>query len=176
MTSMQEQVRAGETTLDFDPAERADGPRCVFIGHVESPWKTREDCPRNISRARERMQAEGLSAALHIDEPYRPGLCALSNHEHIIVLTWMHEAARHIIVQRPCHAPGPRGVFSLRSPARPNPIAMSTVRLLEVDEARGIVRIDAIDCIDGTPLIDLRPWHAGVDMPPDWCEQAEQSA
>ena len=171
MSRHDDQVREGEITLPFDPAEREDGPRCVFIGHVKSPWKTRADCPRNIAQARERMNEQGLSATLHIEEPYRPGLRTLAQYEHLIVLTWMHEAARHIIIQRPRHMPGPRGVFSLRSPARPNPVAMSTVRLLEVDEAEGLVRIDAIDCIDGTPLIDIRPWHPNIDMPPGWCEQ-----
>ena len=171
MSSHDEQVREGEITLPFNPAEREGGPRCVFIGHVESPWKTRADCPRNIALARERMREEGRTAALRIAEPYRPGLRTLAQYEHLIVLYWMHEAARHIIIQRPRHMPGPRGVFSLRSPARPNPIAMSTVRLLDVDEKRGVLRIDAIDCLNGTPLIDIRPWHPNVDMPPGWCEK-----
>ena len=164
-----DQVRAGEIVLPFDPGARNDGPRCVFIGHVRSPWNSRAECPRNISEARKRMQTQGLHAELHIDAPYRPGLAALAGHEHIIMLTWMHQAARHIIVQRPRHMPGPRGVFSLRSPARPNPIALSTVRVLALAEAAGIVRIDATDCLDGTPLIDIRPWNPDIDMPPDWC-------
>ena len=169
MAGNDEQVRPGEVTLPFDPGALAEGPRCVFIGHVRSPWKSRADCPRNIAQARERMRAQGQHAELHIDTPYRPGLAALAGHEHIIMLTWMHRAARHVIVQRPRHMPGPRGVFSLRSPARPNPIAVSTVRLLALDEAEGIARIDATDCLDGTPLIDIRPWNAAIDMPPEWC-------
>ncbi len=173
MSSRDDQVREGEITLPFDPAERTNGPRCVFIGHVDSPWKTRADCPRNITIARDRMRENDLTATLHIEEPYRPGLHTLEQYEHLIVLYWMHEAARHIIIQRPRHMPGPRGVFSLRSPARPNPIAMSTVRLLNINEAAGIVRIDAIDCLNGTPLIDIRPWHPNVDMPPGWCEERE---
>jgi tRNA (Thr-GGU) A37 N-methylase len=96
-----EQVRAGEMTLPFDPAEVADGPRVIFIGHVHSPWKTRAHCPRNIIEARERMKASGTTATLRIAEPFRPGLLRLDEHSHIIVMYWMHEAARHIIVQRP---------------------------------------------------------------------------
>jgi tRNA-Thr(GGU) m(6)t(6)A37 methyltransferase TsaA len=168
MAGRDDQVREGEITLPFDPAEREDGPRCVFIGHVQSPWKSRAECPRNIALARARMKERGLTAALHIAEPYRPGLRELARYEHIVALYWMHEAARHIIIQRPRHMPGPRGVFSLRSPARPNPIAMSTVRVPGIDETAGIVRIDAIDCLDGTPLIDIRPWHPEIDMPEGW--------
>ena len=171
MAEAEDQVREGEITLPFDPGTAADGPRCVFIGHVQSPWKSREECPRNIALARERMRQAGLTAALHILEPYRPGLRALAQHRHIVVLYWMHRAARHIIVQRPRHMPGARGVFSLRSPARPNPVALSTVRVLGIDEENGAIGIDAIDCIDGTPLIDLRPWNPEIDMPPDWCRQ-----
>ena len=165
-----EQVREGEITLPFDPAEAAEaasGPRLVFIGHVSSPWKTRAECPRNIEEARARMKAAGQTATLHIAEPYRPGLLALKERENIIVMYWMHEAARHIIVQRPRHMPGPRGVFSLRSPVRPNPIALSTVRLLDMDEQAGELTIDAIDCLNGTPLLDVRPWVPTADLPPE---------
>ena len=55
------------------------------------------------------------------------------------------------------------GTFALRSPARPNPVALAVVKLLDVDQASGVVRIDAIDCVDGTPLIDLKPWFASID-------------
>lgn len=163
-----DQVRAGEIVLPFDPGARNDGPRCVFIGHVRSPWKSREKCPRTIVQARARMQAENRHAELHLDTPYRPGLAGLAGHAHIVMLTWMHQAARHIIVQRPRHMAEARGVFSLRSPARPNPVAVATVRVLDVDMAAGVVRIDATDCVDGTPLIDIRPWYADMDVPPDW--------
>jgi tRNA (Thr-GGU) A37 N-methylase len=56
-------------------------------------------------------------------------------------------------------------VFALRSPVRPNPIALAVVRVLGVDQERGLVGIDAIDCLDGTPLIDIKPWLASIDGP-----------
>ncbi len=173
MPDNDDQVREGEITLPFDPAETADGPRCVFIGHITTPWRTRADCPRNMWEARRRMRERGLHATLHIAEPYRPGLLRLNDYSHLIVGYWMHQAARHIVVQRPRHMPGPRGVFSLRSPARPNPVALSTVKLLEVNEEAGLVRIDAIDCISGTPLFDLRPWVADIDLPEGYCEELQ---
>ena len=171
MSRNDDQVREGEITLPFDPAEMTDGPACVFIGQVRTPWKTRAECPRNMWEARRRMRETGQTAALHIAPPYRPGLLHVRDFSHLIVSYWMHEAARHIIVQCPRHMPGPRGVFSLRSPARPNPVAISTVKLLDVDEEAGIVRIDALDCIDGTPLFDLRPWVADIDLPEGFCQE-----
>ena len=152
--------RPGETALDFDPAERTERG-VVFIGHVRSPWK-RGDCPKNLRQARER----GGGATLIVSEAYRPGLTHLQNGQPIIVLYWMDGSARDLIVQRPKHTDGPRGVFALRSPARPNPIAMAAVRITSIDHVAGEIGIDAIDCFDGTPLIDIKPWLETIDLPP----------
>ena len=58
-----------------------------------------------------------------------------------------------------------RGTFALRSPARPNPIAMSVVRLLQVEGTR--LSVVGLDCLDGTPLLDLKPYFASTDAVPD---------
>jgi tRNA-Thr(GGU) m(6)t(6)A37 methyltransferase TsaA len=152
-------ARPHEIVLPFDPAETADDARLVFIGHIESPWKTRPDCPRNLRIARER----GKPARVHVDTPWRQGLSGLEDYAHIILMYWMHEARRDIILQQPRHSLEPSGTFSLRSPVRPNPIALATVKLLGFDQATGILDIDAIDCLDGTPLVDIKPWIATVD-------------
>ena len=165
MQGRDDRVRPGEVVLPFDPGEVADGPRVVFIGRIHTPWKTRRDCPRNIQEARERMAAMGARAELHVAEPYRPGLMGLENYADIVVMYWMHESPRHIIIQTPRHLEGKRGVFALRSPVRPNPIALSTVRLLDLDADAGVLTIDAIDCLDGTPLLDIRPWVETADLP-----------
>ncbi len=165
MQDRDDRVRPGEVVLPFDPGEVADGPRVVFIGRVRSPWKTRQDCPRNIAEARERMAAAGQQAALEIEAAYRPGLEGLKAPADIIVMYWMHESPRHIIIQTPRHLEGKRGVFALRSPVRPNPISLSTVRLLALDAEAGVLTIDAIDCLDGTPLLDIRPWVETADQP-----------
>jgi len=152
-------MRPGEIALSFDPAETAGDGAVVFIGKIRSPWKTRAECPRNISRARE----QDRNATVEIGEPWRPGLAGLENYSHAILLYWMQEARRDLIVQTPRHKPTPAGVFSLRSPVRPNPIAMSTVRILDIDHETGLITIDAIDCLDGTPLVDIKPWIETVD-------------
>jgi len=151
--------RPGEVTLGFDPAERADAA-ISFIGHIRSSWGP-EDCPKNIGRARER----GVGAEAVLREGYAAALTGLEPGMHVVLIYWMHGARRDLAVQRPRHAEGPRGTFALRSPARPNPLALSTVRLTAVDHAGGILGLDAIDCYDGTPLVDIKPWLGTVDLP-----------
>jgi tRNA-Thr(GGU) m(6)t(6)A37 methyltransferase TsaA len=101
-----------------------------------------------------------------VDEPFRQGLEGLEAGGAVIALYWMHEARRDLIVQAPRHAEKSRGVFALRSPVRPNPVALAVVRVLGIDRRAGILDIDAADCLDGTPLIDLKPWLESIDIPP----------
>jgi tRNA (adenine37-N6)-methyltransferase len=155
-------IRDGETALAIDPAGLPGDARIVFIGRVRTPWATRKDCPKNPREARER----GQPGALEIDPVYRAGLAGLQGTSHLIALYWMHEARRDLILQRPAHVKEPRGVFSLRSPVRPNPIALSVVRMLSLNMATGHIEIDAIDCVDGTPLVDIKPYLPSVDAMP----------
>lgn len=153
-------VRPGEVVLPFDPA--ADATVCLaFIGTIRSPW-TPQDCPRNITRARE----TGQGASIALQPRYAEGLAGLSVGQAVIAVYWMDKARRDLIVQAPGHAGGPRGTFALRSPNRPNCLALSTVVITSLDPVTGVIGIDAIDTYDGTPLIDLKPWLPGVDMPP----------
>jgi tRNA-Thr(GGU) m(6)t(6)A37 methyltransferase TsaA len=154
-------VRPGEIRATIDPETIAADAGVVFIGRVRSPWRERRECPRNISAARERSQP----ADLEIDAPWRPGLAGLASGDRLIVLYWMNHARRDLIVQAPRHRPDPAGVFALRSPARPNPIALATVKVLAIDHAEGRITIDAIDCLDGTPLVDIKPWREAMDVP-----------
>ena len=157
---MQEfEKRPGEIALDDDPAVFADDGRVVFIGKIHSPWKSRAECPKNLRQARER----GEQASVEVNLPWRAGLAGLENTDRVILLYWMHEARRDLIVQTPRHRPEPSGVFSLRTPVRPNPIALACVRLLALDIESGFLTIDAIDCLDGTPLVDIKPWIESVD-------------
>jgi tRNA-Thr(GGU) m(6)t(6)A37 methyltransferase TsaA len=151
--------RPGEIALPFDPATTADDGAIVFIGRIRSPWKIRAECPKNMEQARER----GRTAIIEIDDAWRAGLNGLQKFSHAIVLYWMQEARRDLIVQKPHHKPEPTGVFALRSPVRPNPIALATVRILDVNQTAGRITVDAIDCLDCTPLLDIRPWLETLD-------------
>ncbi|MCL4189447.1 MAG: SAM-dependent methyltransferase [Rhodobacteraceae bacterium] len=153
-------ARPGERRLDADPAGRADAT-LAFIGRIRSPWGP-ADAPRNLRAARER----GGGGSIEIDPPFRPGLEGLATGDTVVLLYWTGAAPRDLIRQAPGHHPEGRGVFALRSPARPNPVALAVVRLLSLDPVRGTAVIDAIDAWDGTPLIDIKPWLPGVDIPP----------
>ena len=154
------EIREGEERLPFDPAA-SDGPRVAFIGRIRSPWE-KGTAPRNIGRARE----TGQGARIELEPGYARGLTGLKTGQPIIVMYWMDRGRRDLILQNPRHTDGPRGTFALRSPARPNPIAMSTVRITSLDLDKGVIGIDAIDCYDGTPVVDIKPWLETVDVPP----------
>lgn len=151
--------RPGEEALAFNPATVVDGT-VAFIGHLSTPWK-KGHCPRNLTEAR----TTGGPFSVHIAEPYRRGLVGIAAGMSVILLYWMAAARRDLIVQAPKHRPEPTGTFSLRSPARPNPIAMAVVAVLEINLDEGLLTIDACDAFDGTPLIDIKPWLPRVDLP-----------
>jgi tRNA-Thr(GGU) m(6)t(6)A37 methyltransferase TsaA len=153
-------LRPGEVRLSPDPATRSDAT-LAFIGRIRSPWSS-EDCPKNIGEAR----ARATPARLEIDTPFRPALQGLAPGDAVILLYWTGRARRDLAIQSPRHKPAPMGTFALRSPARPNPIALGVVRILSLDPDAGTVAIDATDAFDGTPLLDIKPFLPGVDIPP----------
>ena len=155
--------RHGEIRLGFEPGVREHDGTVVFIGRLATPWKNRAECPKNMAAAR----ALGEPASIAISEPYRPGLAGIERFSHVIVLTWLDRARRDLIVQNPRHAGEPRGVFALRSPVRPNPVGLHVVRLVSLDLELGLLTIDAIDTLDGTPVLDVKPYFATNDSIPD---------
>lgn len=162
-------LKLGEVTLDFDPASADKDAGVVFIGKIKSPWNTRSECPKNMRLARERGQA----ASIKLNDVYKAGLSDLDAISHVVILVWLNEARRDIIVKQPSHSEGAtRGVFSLRSPNRPNPIGVSIAKITGIDVERGIINIEATDFLNGTPVIDIKPYlpsvDAIVDADPGW--------
>jgi tRNA-Thr(GGU) m(6)t(6)A37 methyltransferase TsaA len=158
---MSEEDRPGEVRAAIDPAAVASDTHLIFIGRARTPWRRREECPKNLREARER----GSSARIEIDPAWRLGLKDLCAGDMIIVLTWLHRARRDLLVQAPRHRETAAGVFSLRSPVRPNPIGVHAVRLVMCDVEAGHLEVDALDCLDGTPILDIKPWIASIDAP-----------
>ena len=154
-------IRDGEIQLDFDPAQRTEAG-VTFIGHIRSDW-SRGNSPRNITQARD---AGGGKPRIELAPGYEAGLQGLDIGRPVWVLYWMDRGRRDLIVQSPRHAPELRGVFALRSPARPNPIAMAAVIITSINHQTGVVGIDATDAFDRTPVVDIKPWMAGIDVPP----------
>jgi tRNA-Thr(GGU) m(6)t(6)A37 methyltransferase TsaA len=110
---------------------------------------------------------KGGGARLVLDPAYGAGLRGLDGHSHAILLTWLNRSPRDLIVQRPRHATVATGVFALRSPVRPNPIGVHVVRLAGVDVGSATVELEAIDVLDGTPIVDIKPYFASTDAVPD---------
>jgi tRNA-Thr(GGU) m(6)t(6)A37 methyltransferase TsaA len=148
-------IRPGEATVDLPTAPDAG---VYFIGRIRTPFKTRDECPKNTVRS----QATGR---VELDPRYAAGLDDLGLYSHVILLYWMDRARRDLVRQVPAHLGRPRGTFALRSPARPNPIALAVVELAGIEGTTLIVR--NVDCIDGTPLIDIKPYSASTDSVPD---------
>lgn len=153
------ELREGEVLLPFDPGERIEAG-VTFIGRIRTPYGPGH-CPRNISVARE----DPPEAWIEMADGYQLALTGLEPGQAVILVYWMAEARRDIAFQNPNHTKGPRGTFALRSPARPNPLAISTVRITSLDRDRGVIGIDAIDCYDGTALVDIKPWVERIDLP-----------
>ncbi len=148
-------VREGEVTVDL-PAEFDAG--LYFIGRIRTPWKERKDCPKN---ARE----SDAVCTIELDPRWVPALKEVETCSHLVLLYWMDRAPRNLVRQVPGRYGVQRGTFALRSPARPNPIAMSVVKLNDVDDNR--MNVVGLDCLDGTPLIDIKPYFASTDSAPD---------
>jgi tRNA-Thr(GGU) m(6)t(6)A37 methyltransferase TsaA len=150
-------VRTGEKSIEL-PAQTDAG--VYFIGRIHTPWKTRRDCPKNAREARER----GAVCTIEIDPRWADALKGVETCSHLVVLYWMDQSRRDLVVQVPGRdreTGTGRGTFSLRSPARPNPIAMSVVELRKVEG--NTLSVVSLDCLDGTPLIDLKPYFASTD-------------
>ncbi|MBO0663638.1 SAM-dependent methyltransferase [Jiella sp. CQZ9-1] len=138
-----------------------DDAGLVFIGRIRSPVTDRAACPKNRRAALE----AGVAGHLEVDRPWREALVGLKPGDHIFCLSWLHGSARDLALQKPRHAETARGTFSLRSPVRPNPIGLHLAEILTLDMTTGIVEIDAIDSLDNTPLLDIKPYFASVDRP-----------
>ena len=160
-------LRPGDVVLAMTPVPGDPATTLNFIGRARSMHASAQTAPKNPAEARSRTRERGDAAWLEIDAPFRPGLVGLSDFSHIIVLGWLHQARRDLIqITRPSDT-APKGVFALRSPVRPNPVSVSVARILSVDVSTGRIEIDAIDLLDGTPLVDLKPYRPGIDAVPD---------
>lgn len=130
----------------------------VAIGTVESPLTDRASAPKQGD--------EGAPEAwLVIEETVAAGLGGLVAGEEIFVLTWLHESRRDVLRVHPRGDPAnpEQGVFSTRSPERPNPIGLHRVRIVAIDGLRLLVR--NLEVVNGTPIIDIKPVIGADERP-----------
>ena len=123
----------------------------VFIGRIRTPFPTRAECPRQ-------GQTGGPECRVEVDAQWAVALAGLERFQLVEVIYWMHESRRDLVRQSPRCNGETVGTFGLRSPVRPNPIATSVCKLERIEGATVIVR--GLDCLDGTPLLDLKPSRA----------------
>jgi tRNA (adenine37-N6)-methyltransferase len=138
-------LRPGEVAVPLPPGTDAG---VYFIGTIRTPWKARGACPK-------RGSLDGPECSIIVEERWRKALTDIGDHPFIQVLYWMHRARRDLVLQTPMRTGTTTGSFALRSPARPNPIASSVVAVVGIDGTT--LRVRGLDCLDGTPLIDLKP-------------------
>ncbi len=155
MTAKNFGIRDGEKAVELP--EKTDA--CLyFIGRIRTPWKTRKQCPKN---ARE----SNAVCTVELDPRWSEALKDVATSSHLVLLYWMDQSPRNLVLQVPGHYGTQHGTFALRSPARPNPIAMSVVRLLSIEGTT--LAVAGLDCLDGTPLLDIKPYFASTDSVPD---------
>jgi len=138
-------LRSGEVAVALPPATDAG---VYFIGTIRTPWTVRGACPK-------RGSLDGPICSIVVDERWRQALTGMDDHPLIQVLYWMHHARRDLVLQTPIRTGRTTGTFALRSPVRPNPIASSVVALVGI--VGTTLHVRGLDCLDGTPLIDLKP-------------------
>ena len=148
-------VWEGEVTVDL-PGQTDAG--LYFIGRIHTPWKERKDCPKNARESDARCTVE-------VEPRWQQALKDVETCTHLVLLYWMDKSPRHLVLQVPSHYGVQRGTFALRSPARPNPIALSVAKLLRI-EGR-VLSVVGLDCLDDTPLLDIKPYFASTDSVPE---------
>jgi tRNA-Thr(GGU) m(6)t(6)A37 methyltransferase TsaA len=140
----EQKLRAGERAVT--PPEASDAG-LTFIGRIRTPWMSRSEAPRQ-------GRLDGPVCQIEILPLWVPAIHGLETFEFVEVLYWLHLSRRDLLLQSPKDG-ALRGTFAIRSPVRPNPIGISKVRLLGIEG--NILRVQGLDCVDGTPLLDLKP-------------------
>ncbi|MCB2209800.1 tRNA (N6-threonylcarbamoyladenosine(37)-N6)-methyltransferase TrmO [bacterium] len=129
------------------------------IGTLHTPFTTREDMPIQPSGAR------GTRGTLELDPAFVPGLKDLTGFSHLILIYVFHKVTGVQLTVTPFLDATPHGLFATRAPKRPNPIGLSVVRLVAVEENR--LLLEDVDMLDGTPVLDIKPYVPAFDQPAD---------
>ncbi len=110
------------------------------------------------------MPLQGVPAVINVFDEFLEGLTGIESDTHINVIGWFDKADRAPLMVRPRKISAQlekRGVFSLRSPARPNPLSLTATRLVKVEGP--LLYVEPLDLIDGSPVVDIKPYSAGWD-------------
>jgi tRNA-Thr(GGU) m(6)t(6)A37 methyltransferase TsaA len=131
------------------------------IGRLATPWHTIAACPRNG-----RQPEPPPLCHAEVFAEFIPGLDGLAGFSHLLLFYWFDQAPPPAMLLTPPFDGQPRGIFATRAPARPNPIGLSVVAF-DGFAAPGLLKVRYLDCLDGTPLIDIKPYLPTTDAEPD---------
>lgn len=126
------------------------------IGVIHSPFKKPQGAP--IQPA----YGKGIKGKVEINSEFVEGLKDLSSFSHVILIYHLHLSKGYLLEVIPFLDNRPHGLFSTRAPRRPNPIGLSTVKLLKIE--KNILYIENLDIVDGTPLLDIKPYVSKFDL------------
>jgi len=140
-------MKTGQNAVELQP-----------IRLIHSPYREKKDAP---FQGRHEMK----DSTIEIFEAYESGLLDIDRCTHLYVLYWQDKGDRTVLQTKTPWGPDIHGIFSTRSPNRPNPIGLCVVDFLE-REGR-LVKVKGLDALDGSPLLDLKPYSAPIDAFPD---------
>jgi tRNA (adenine37-N6)-methyltransferase len=139
------------------------------IGYIRSPYKEPGQIPRGLGT---KHTAEGK---LEVLPEYAAGLQDIEGFSHIVVIWVFHQSEGYELIGTPPTDNRPHGVFSTRSPRRPNPIGLTVLEL--VGREGNFLHLRGIDMLDGTPVLDIKPYTSSVPeekLQRGWLAEAEQ--
>jgi len=144
---------------------------CVPIGIIHTPFPEPTGVPIQPTGG------VGVTATVEVYPEFRDGLADLDGFSHIILLYHLHKSEGYRLRVVPFMDTVKRGLFATRAPRRPNPIGLSVVQLNKIEG--GVLHIQNIDIVDGTPLLDIKPYVPEFDHHPairtGWLEQARKT-
>lgn len=142
------------------------------IGIIHSPFRDARGMPIQPAGA------EGVAGTVRVFDEFADGLADLEGFSHVVLLYHFHRSEGYDLRVVPFLDAAPRGLFATRAPRRPNPIGISVVRLRRIEGAT--LRVENVDVLDGTPLLDIKPHVPEFDAPGDlavgWLEAARGEA
>ena len=138
-----------------------EAPTFRPIGVIHTPWRSIDACPRNG-----RQPDPAPVCTVVVLPEHDEGLRGLEGFSHLILLYWLDRAKTPQLVFTPPFDSQPRGIFATRGPGRPNPIGLSVVAF-DGFAAPDTLNVRYLDCLDGTPLLDIKPYLATTDSEPD---------
>jgi len=135
--------------------------KLIPIGTLHTPFRTVADCPRNP-----RQVKPAPVCTAKILPAFVPGLMGLESFTHLILLYWLHQGEAVTLRFTPPFDGQERGLFATRAPWRPNPIGMAVVAF-DGFASEDTLNVRFLDCLDGTPLLDIKPYLPTIDAEPD---------